>query len=178
MQQRPKNWHSFDVPTLTAKPPVVTGSASADEIKADFDRVDQQPAGKLASFYKQFTRLDLPDKVIDSLLNDHVVEFRASLRRSPITIRTHQRLAPLSLIWPLILASLNLPLAFPDSVEPSKRRTGRLPQRDRRRNVSATHVTTGKNNPRRQQRYQEQSRDKVVTTASEQARAARLPFCG
>jgi len=66
----------------TAKPPVVAGSASADEIKADFDRVDQQPAGKLANFYKQFTKLDLPDKVIDSLLNDHVVEFRASLRNS------------------------------------------------------------------------------------------------
>jgi GH24 family phage-related lysozyme (muramidase) len=60
--------------------PGAGGPATAVEIQGDFDNVSEQPAGRLASFYKQFTRLDLPDNVIDSLLSSRVVEFVASLQ--------------------------------------------------------------------------------------------------
>jgi len=63
----------------SAKPPVLAGPAMADEIKADFDNVNKQPAGKLASYYRQFTKLDLPDSVIDSLLKSRVQEFTTTL---------------------------------------------------------------------------------------------------
>ncbi len=63
----------------TAKPPVVAGPATPDEIKADFDSVNSQPSGKLASYYKQFTKLDLPDSVISSILNADVQSFLSSV---------------------------------------------------------------------------------------------------
>jgi GH24 family phage-related lysozyme (muramidase) len=63
----------------TAKPPVVAGPATPDEIKADFDSVNSQPSGKLASYYKQFTKLDLPDSVISTLLNADVQSFLSSV---------------------------------------------------------------------------------------------------
>src|ERR1017187_236323 len=66
-------------PNPSAKPPVLPGPATADEIKADFDNVNKQPAGKLASYYRQFTQLDLPDSVIDSLLRSRVREFTTTL---------------------------------------------------------------------------------------------------
>jgi len=66
-------------PNSSAKPPVLAGQATPDEIKADFDNVNKQPAGKLASYYKQFTKLDLPDSVINSLLNARVQEFTTAL---------------------------------------------------------------------------------------------------
>jgi GH24 family phage-related lysozyme (muramidase) len=63
----------------TAKPPVLPGPATADEIKADFDNVKKQTPGKLASYYKQFTKLDLPQSVIDSTLNAEVTQFTVGL---------------------------------------------------------------------------------------------------
>ena len=66
-------------PDPTATPPVVAGEATADEIKTDYENVNQQTAGKLASHYKQFTKLDLPDSVIDSLLNTRVKQFTKQL---------------------------------------------------------------------------------------------------
>src|ERR1700739_1906291 len=59
----------------STQPPPLAGPATADEIKADFDNVKKQIAGKIATYYKQFTRLDLPDGVIDSLLQAEVVRF-------------------------------------------------------------------------------------------------------
>jgi GH24 family phage-related lysozyme (muramidase) len=66
-------------PDPTAKPPVLAGPATADEIKADFDNVNKQPAGKLATYYKQFTKLDLPDNAIDALLTARVSSFTTTL---------------------------------------------------------------------------------------------------
>ena len=66
-------------PDPAAKPPVLAGPATADDIKADFDNVNKQPSGKLASYYKQFTKLDLPDEVIDTLLTARVSEFTTTL---------------------------------------------------------------------------------------------------
>lgn len=66
-------------PDPTSKPPVVAGLAMEDEIKTDFDNVNKQTAGKLASYYKQFTKLDLTDSVIDSLLKLRVMQFTAQL---------------------------------------------------------------------------------------------------
>jgi hypothetical protein len=66
-------------PDPAAKPPVVAGPATADEIKADYDNVNSQTTGKLASYYKQFTKLDLPDTVIDSLLKTRVKQFTTQL---------------------------------------------------------------------------------------------------
>jgi hypothetical protein len=56
------------------------GQAAADDIQQDFDNVKEQLPGRLVSFYKDFTRLDLPDSVIDSLLNSRVVEFTTGIR--------------------------------------------------------------------------------------------------
>ena len=66
----------------SAKPPVLPGPATADEIKADFDNVKKQSVGKLATYYKQFTKLDLPDTVIDSLLKAEVTTFTTGLKAS------------------------------------------------------------------------------------------------
>jgi GH24 family phage-related lysozyme (muramidase) len=63
----------------TAKPPVVAGAATGDEIKADYENVNKQIAGKIASYYKQFTKLDLPSSVIDSLLKTRVEQFTTEL---------------------------------------------------------------------------------------------------
>ena len=63
-----------------AKPPItVARAATADEIKADFDNVAKQAAGKVASHYKQFTKCDLPETVVDSLLEARVNEFKTGL---------------------------------------------------------------------------------------------------
>jgi len=63
----------------TAKPPVTAGPATPAEIQTDFDNVNKQTAGKIASYYQQFTKLDLPDAIITSLLNGRVTEFKAKL---------------------------------------------------------------------------------------------------
>jgi GH24 family phage-related lysozyme (muramidase) len=55
------------------------GTATAAEIQADFDNITRQLAGKSAGYYKQFTKLDLPEAVITSLLNQRVTEFTAKL---------------------------------------------------------------------------------------------------
>jgi GH24 family phage-related lysozyme (muramidase) len=66
-------------PDIAAKPPVLAGPASPDEIKMDFDNVNKQPAGKLVTYYKQFTKLDLPETVIDQLLQANVRAFTTTL---------------------------------------------------------------------------------------------------
>jgi GH24 family phage-related lysozyme (muramidase) len=66
----------------TAKPPVLPGAATADEIKADFDNVKKQTAGKLATYYRQFTKLDLPQSVIDATVTAEVFQFTVSLTAS------------------------------------------------------------------------------------------------
>jgi GH24 family phage-related lysozyme (muramidase) len=64
----------------TAKPPIlVPRPATAEEIQADFESVKKQTAAKVATYYKQFTKLDLPDTVIDSLLTSRVTEFKVGL---------------------------------------------------------------------------------------------------
>jgi GH24 family phage-related lysozyme (muramidase) len=64
----------------TAKPPIMAArAATADEIKADFDNVTKQTAGKVASYYKQFTKCDLPETDIDTLLLARVNEFKVGL---------------------------------------------------------------------------------------------------
>jgi GH24 family phage-related lysozyme (muramidase) len=64
---------------LSASPPVIAVPATATEIQTDYENVYNQTAGNVAGYYKQFTRLDLPDDVINSLLNSRVAEFQARL---------------------------------------------------------------------------------------------------
>jgi GH24 family phage-related lysozyme (muramidase) len=66
-------------PDPAANPPVTARPATTDEIQADFNSVNQQPGGRVAGFYRQFTKLDLPASAIDSVLNSKVEEFTASL---------------------------------------------------------------------------------------------------
>lgn len=66
-------------PNPTAKPPVLPGPATADEIKADFDNVKKQDGGKVSSYYNQFTKLDLPQSVIDSTVNNEIFHFKVGL---------------------------------------------------------------------------------------------------
>ena len=68
-------------PDPTAKPPILTArDATDDEIKTDFDTVNKQTAGMVASHYKQFTKLDLPETEIDALLLTRVNEFQTLLK--------------------------------------------------------------------------------------------------
>jgi GH24 family phage-related lysozyme (muramidase) len=67
-------------PDPTANPPVnVARPATAAEILADFNNVARQPQGQLVGFYKQFTKLDLPETAIDALLETRVAEFCVGL---------------------------------------------------------------------------------------------------
>lgn len=54
--------------------------ATAAEIGQDYQSVTQQPSGKVASFYKPFTKLDMPEDAIDALLDQRIAEFETALR--------------------------------------------------------------------------------------------------
>lgn len=56
--------------------------ATTDEIRTEFDRVHQQPMGKLAQAYKPFTKLDLPDAAIDALLKTTADRFELGLTQN------------------------------------------------------------------------------------------------
>jgi GH24 family phage-related lysozyme (muramidase) len=58
------------------------GSATADEIAADFNTVSAQAAGRLAATYKKYTSLDLPDEAIGDLLKIVVEGFENDLEQS------------------------------------------------------------------------------------------------
>lgn len=62
-------------PDPQAGHPVLARPATAEEIKADFDSISSQTPGKLAAYYKRFTKLDLPESVIDSLLQSTIQQF-------------------------------------------------------------------------------------------------------
>jgi GH24 family phage-related lysozyme (muramidase) len=53
--------------------------ATAADILADFNNVARQPQGQLASSYRKFTKLDLPETAIDALLQTRVTEFCVDL---------------------------------------------------------------------------------------------------
>ncbi len=55
-------------------------SATAAEIAQDFESVEQQEAGRVASFYKPFTKLDLPEPAINALLDERIQGFETGLR--------------------------------------------------------------------------------------------------
>lgn len=55
-------------------------AASAADIKLDYDAVKIQPANRLASFYKKYTKLILSDFEIDKLTNKHIDSFEKELR--------------------------------------------------------------------------------------------------
>jgi GH24 family phage-related lysozyme (muramidase) len=54
--------------------------ATPDEIRADFENVSRQTGGRTAIFYKQFTKLDLPDSAIDAVLEAKIEEITKQLR--------------------------------------------------------------------------------------------------
>jgi GH24 family phage-related lysozyme (muramidase) len=62
-----------------ANPPESARPATPDEIRADFVNVSQQPGGRTAPFYKQFTKLDLPDSAIDAVLEAKIEEITKQL---------------------------------------------------------------------------------------------------
>ena len=55
-------------------------ASTAQEIGADFKKVNEQVAGKLAATYKSSTKLDLPDGEIDRLLKEDVSKFEGLLK--------------------------------------------------------------------------------------------------
>jgi GH24 family phage-related lysozyme (muramidase) len=67
-------------PDPAAAPPVaVARPATAAEILADFNNVARQMPGQAAGFYRQFTKLDMPETAIDALLQTRVTEFLKGL---------------------------------------------------------------------------------------------------
>ena len=54
--------------------------ATAADIEQDYDAVKQQPAGKIASAYEPFTKLDLPEPATTALLDRRIAGFEAGLR--------------------------------------------------------------------------------------------------
>ena len=55
-------------------------AATKDEIKADYDAVKKQTKGLMASAYKPHTKLDLPTKEIDKLLDTRIDGFKKELK--------------------------------------------------------------------------------------------------
>ena len=55
-------------------------AASAQDIELDFDAVAKQTAGRSAGAYRQYTRLDLPEAAIDTLLDWRIAEFQTGLQ--------------------------------------------------------------------------------------------------
>ena len=56
-------------------------SATVTQIAQDYESVKQQSDGRVASFYRQFTELDLPRAAINELLDRRIDGFEAGLRR-------------------------------------------------------------------------------------------------
>lgn len=55
--------------------------AGAAEIAEDYASVKRQEAGKIASQYRQFTKLDMPGPAIDALLDKRIEDFEKGLQR-------------------------------------------------------------------------------------------------
>ena len=55
-------------------------AATAEQIETDFNAVKQQPAARIASFYRDSTALDMPMEAIDSLLDAQIDEFETGIR--------------------------------------------------------------------------------------------------
>lgn len=85
-------------------------SATADEIKTDYDEVNKQPANRLASTYKKYTKLTLPDTEISALTNRHINTFEKELEKIYSDFDTFPpdaRLALFDLIFNLGMTNLN-----------------------------------------------------------------------
>jgi len=54
--------------------------ATHDEIRADYDRVSQQVPSQIASYYKKYSSLTLPDDEIDRLTEEHIETFERQLK--------------------------------------------------------------------------------------------------
>ncbi len=72
--------NSVEAQNLTFKTATTNLPASATDIKADYDAVKKQPANRLASSYKKFTKLILLDSEIDNLTNKHIASFEKELK--------------------------------------------------------------------------------------------------
>ncbi|MFL1405874.1 glycoside hydrolase family protein [Marinobacter sp. M1N3S26] len=84
--------------------------ASGAEIKSDYDSVKKQPANRVASFYKKFTSLILPDVEIDKLTDKHILTFESELKRIYSGFEnfpSEVRLALFDLIFNLGMTDLN-----------------------------------------------------------------------
>ena len=57
-------------------------SATESEIRAEFEVMQEQVPAKLASSYKQYTKLDLSDEFIDQLLEQRLDEFELGLQNN------------------------------------------------------------------------------------------------
>lgn len=56
-------------------------AASKAEIKADYDAVKKQPANRLASSYKKYTKLTLSSVEINKLTDKHINSFEKELKK-------------------------------------------------------------------------------------------------
>ena len=59
---------------------VTKKKATKDEIKTDFETIRNQTKGQVASRYKAKTKLDLPEKDINALLDARIVTFKRELK--------------------------------------------------------------------------------------------------
>jgi GH24 family phage-related lysozyme (muramidase) len=59
-----------------------TRSASAAEIKTDYESIQTQKVGLRAQGYREFTKLDLPDVAINDLFRKRIDEFKKQLKAS------------------------------------------------------------------------------------------------
>jgi GH24 family phage-related lysozyme (muramidase) len=54
--------------------------ATSDEIKTDFETVGKQARGQVASRYQTYTKLDLPENEINTLLDTRIATFKRELK--------------------------------------------------------------------------------------------------
>jgi len=77
-------------------------NATAEEIQADYEAVKMQPGNRPASYYKQFTSLQLSMREIDKLTNKHVDTFYKEIKQVYAgfdTFPSEAKLALLDLIY-------------------------------------------------------------------------------
>ncbi len=83
--------------------------ANKIEIRTDYETVKKQPPNRLASSYKKYTKLTLPDAEIDKLTNKHIESFEKELARVYSDFNTYPsdvRLALFDMIFNLGMTRL------------------------------------------------------------------------
>jgi GH24 family phage-related lysozyme (muramidase) len=72
--------------------------ATPEEIRKDYQTVAAAPRGQVASSYKRYTQLDMPEEAMDALLDKRIAEFEQALRGEFLNYNAYPESARLGLM--------------------------------------------------------------------------------